>query len=174
MFTYAKLPRHERICKWCSLSIADRVIESETHALFECKLYTHLRNSLIQKLQHTPELDDTFSIPAHIRNNNITLQDSLMKLLSSNAITTDIDTADPISHHHSTKLTVHSNSNDASHHPKNIIVDPSDSKSPNFPARSYVIRAVCSFIAKLTELRREFLSASACYGNTIPTYNPVL
>ena len=156
---YENIPREERVCNWCSLSLGERIIENESHVLFNCKLYTNTRAKLVNDIIKAPDCDDTFSIPSFIHHNNITLQDSIMKLLSPNT-STSIDYNDPLHHHH---LTI-----------SGTIFDPSHTSSPNFNARSHITNSICAFFARIFDLRRTFLNESRLYGNTIPTYNEIL
>ena len=152
---YRNIPREERICSWCSMTIGARILEDECHVLFDCDLYKHLRATLITTLITAPECDDLFSIQSHILHNNLTLRQSLMKLLSPNTATSH-NQSDPLTHHHT-----------------DIKQDPALPNSKNFKTRSHFSKAICNFIANIFDWRWTLLNESRTYGNTVPTYNPI-
>ena len=45
-----RIPRTERICKWCNLSLGSKNIESENHVINDCDLYAKPRRNHIHKL----------------------------------------------------------------------------------------------------------------------------
>ena len=53
---YKNIPREQRICKWCKLTLNENRIENEHHLLFECDLYASLRSKLIQSIQKSHSL----------------------------------------------------------------------------------------------------------------------
>ncbi|NRB82002.1 MAG: reverse transcriptase family protein [Saccharospirillaceae bacterium] len=133
---YKNIPRAERLCKWCQLSLSGKFIEDESHVLYICDLYGELRTKLINSLNKSPITDDsssTFSYP-HISSPHV-LENSLMKLLSPN-VTINFDESDPLLHHH---IITNANSNSSKR-------------------RSYIINAIGSFIAKCFDKRWSFLA----------------
>ena len=46
---YKAIPREERICKWCQLTLNSKIIEDEHHVIFVCDLYSNLRSKLLKK-----------------------------------------------------------------------------------------------------------------------------
>ena len=45
-----KIPRTDRICKWCNLSLGSKTIENENHVINDCDLYAKPRRNLLHKL----------------------------------------------------------------------------------------------------------------------------
>ncbi|NRB81925.1 MAG: reverse transcriptase family protein [Saccharospirillaceae bacterium] len=135
---YKGIPREERICKWCKLSLSGKYIEDECHVLYKCDLYGELRTKLINTLNKSPNIEDSSSTSSYLHiNSPHALENSLMKLLSPN-VTTHFDEHDPLLHHH--LIT-------------NVSLDSSKLKQ-----RSYIINAIGSFIANCFEKRWSFLA----------------
>ena len=44
---YKNIPRDERLCKWCTLTLKSPKIEDENHVLYECDLYANHRTKLL-------------------------------------------------------------------------------------------------------------------------------
>ena len=53
---YRKIPRNDRICKWCSTTLNLTPIESENHFLFHCEHYLNLRIKLIETINKCSDL----------------------------------------------------------------------------------------------------------------------
>ena len=53
---YRKIPRNDRICKWCSTTLNSTPIESENHFLFHCEHYLNLRTKLIETINKCSDL----------------------------------------------------------------------------------------------------------------------
>ena len=51
---YTKTPREERTCKWCELTLGEKLLEDESHFLFSCDLYSKLRQKMMSTLTNTP------------------------------------------------------------------------------------------------------------------------
>ena len=47
---YKNLPRDQRNCKWCTVSLGSKFVEDEKHFLFECDLYSELRSTFLSDL----------------------------------------------------------------------------------------------------------------------------
>ena len=50
---YKDIPRDNRFCKWCLLTLDSKQIEDENHVLFTCDLYAPNRSKLIKTLNDT-------------------------------------------------------------------------------------------------------------------------
>ena len=134
---YKGIPRDERICKWCQISIYGNFIEDERHVLYTCDLYGELRNKLISSLNKPPNFEDPSPTFSSLNISPQTLEDSLMKLLSPN-VTMQFDKHDPLLHHH--------------------IITHVYSDSSNSKLRSNILNAIGSFIANCYERRWSFLT----------------
>ena len=51
---YKAIPRNERHCNWCKISLGEDQVEDEEHMLFRCDLYADLRSKLISTLHKIP------------------------------------------------------------------------------------------------------------------------
>ena len=87
---YTNTPRNERICKWCSLTLGEHLIESEQHFLYSCDLYSKHRACFISNLSKLPEfIQKTLSSCKHETSNfDLILDDTLNKVLPSEFICT--------------------------------------------------------------------------------------
>ena len=139
---YKNIPRDERTCKWCQLSLSGNFIEDEIHVLYNCDLYNNLRIKLLTTLNNSPASNNSPTHPVSVSSqshdpdqhiNPQILQNALMKLLSPN-VTLTIDRNDPLLHHH---------------------LSPSSTKLEK--RRSYIINAIGSFIASCFNKRCKFL-----------------
>ena len=81
---YTNTPRHERLRKWCKLSIGSKMVEDENHFLHDCDLYNDLRLKLISNLNKSPLINDIDNTNSHLQLNvnNNSLKYNLMSLLS--------------------------------------------------------------------------------------------
>ena len=107
---YTNTPRHERICKWCKLSIGSEIVEDENHFLHDCELYNDLRLKLISNLNKSPLINDTDNTNSHLQLNvnNSSLKYNLMSLLSPYTDTNITENnTNMINHHHKAILSKH-------------------------------------------------------------------
>lgn len=82
---YLNIPREERICKWCNISLSKKVVENETHVLYDCDLYGDLRNKMVKSLNQAPchTTGTTTTRPTGtITSTSLKRNHSFMKLLS--------------------------------------------------------------------------------------------
>ena len=56
---YANVPRDERICTWCNTSMGAKIVEDESHMLYECDMYEDIRAKLITRLNRSPPIQNT-------------------------------------------------------------------------------------------------------------------
>ncbi|NRB82033.1 MAG: reverse transcriptase family protein, partial [Saccharospirillaceae bacterium] len=59
---YINLPRDDRICRWCHLTVNTKVVEDEHHVLHKCDLYHHKRSVLKNLLNDTLAPDQNQNI----------------------------------------------------------------------------------------------------------------
>ena len=142
---YSKTERDERICKWCNTSMGIKIVEDESHMLFECDLYAGLRTKLITQLNKSPSIHE--SIPNYQSLNiNIsipTLKNSFMKLLSPYTVNNLTDSpTNSLNVHHKILLSKNLNS-------------PSPEIISSIHRRSYIINCVSMFICRAFEKRQK-------------------
>ena len=148
---YTNTPRENRTCKWCLLTvpnsnrisntITSKVVENESHLLFNCDLYADLRTKLLGSLNNhsltCTLINTTSSIPLPlltINNPTLNMNHSLMKLLSphSNRHFANDDLENQFTQYHT--------AND------------------NQSIRNYNMNAIATYIAKCFEKRWTFLT----------------
>ena len=136
---YKNIPRAERFCKWCQISLSANLVENESHMLYTCDMYCELRTKLVNTLNNSPNSNDSPSTSHIIVSSPLHLENSLMILLSPH-VTTHFEETDPLMHHHLTTIC------NAKPH------------SLKVKQRSYIMNTIGSFIAKCFDKRWSFLS----------------
>ena len=143
---YNKTPRDLRTCTWCKLSMGVNTLETEKHLLYECDLYSGLRNKLVTKLNNAPQ----HSLDSHpqLNVNLQSLKDNLVNLLSpyshSDPVNMDLNAYNL---HHNTKNT----KLQARTHTQTL-------NSELEKRRAYIITCICSFIYRAMDKRHKYLS----------------
>ena len=99
------IPRQERHCRWCKLSMNAETIEDEDHLLHKCDLYSSIRQTTLNMLSEKFSLDfsDTTNFMA-LLNNNSSLNKSHIQ-----STTTPTETLQHITQHHSDQPTSNNN-----------------------------------------------------------------
>ena len=133
---YRNIPREDRICKWCLLTMGSRTVEDEAHVLYSCDLYSDVRNKLINTLKRAPSNNQNIALNII---NTSSINRSFMKLLSP---CTTGDNDDYLTQHHT---------------PPN-----SNRFSPEFKQyeqlRSYINNCLCAFVDRCLDKHQKFHS----------------
>ena len=139
---YLNLPRDERVCTWCKTTLGLNIIEDETHTLFDCDLYSTLRNKLIDSINKYSKEDQTGELPTQSPAENETiithsnLKDNLMHLLSPNCPKTNNTSTSNIS----------------------TFINRPTSNNPE--RRTRVINSICTYLLKSSEERKKLLDSA--------------
>ena len=147
---YTNTPRHERICKWCKLSIGSEMVEDEHHFLHDCDLYNDLRLKLISNLNKSPLINNTDNTDSHLQLNinNSSLKYNLMSLLSPYTDTNITENnTNMINHHHKAILNKHIRQNMGS-----------DESKSSVQRHSFILNCVSTFMYRAIEKRQKFMS----------------
>ena len=130
---YSNIPRENRSCKWCLLTLSSNIIEDEPHLLYDCDLYAELRTKLSNTIRNYVSNNSNLVPPLYINlNSNYSL---LMTLLSPHT-STEFKNYNQIYHH------IHQTNN--AHNNQSL--------------RSDIICAITSYIAKCFEKRWVFVA----------------
>ena len=132
---YVNIPRKERICIWCKTTLGQNIIEDEKHTLFDCDLYSTIRNNLIDNLNKYRE--ERCPLISHSN-----LKDYLMQNLSPHCSPTN-------------NIAFSSSNINSLNNPPQL----NDNKSPDV-RRACSINSICTYIFKSSENRKK-LSESA-------------
>lgn len=139
---YSNIPRDERFCKWCLLSMNVHIIEDEKHVLFQCDLHSKARYKFINDLSKAPsdtEIGRQLAL-------NITLntpESYLMHLISPNVQSINELDHDKFIQHHKIPM----NKNNPEYEP---LVN----------LRSHICNTACAFINRCFENRKIFIKDS--------------
>ena len=157
---YKNIPRENRSCKWCNLTLGTNVIENENHMLFNCDLYSNLRNKLVNTLHKTPFKDDQKTLIDSFNSIQLSsLHDTFTKLQSPpelSLLESDTEETDSMYNHF---LVITNTSTTTSHtHPtKNVkTTQPIDFEHAT-KIRSYIHNALASFVSRCFDKRWAFL-----------------
>ena len=143
---YLNLPRDERICTWCKTTLGQNIVEDEKHTLFECDLYSNLRNKLINNLNKFGKEGRSNNSPSF--NNHTSkisysnLEDNLMQILS------------PYCTNNNSSSTWNIDSLKVNNPPQ-----PHNTISPN-ERRACLITSICTYILKSSEERKKLLESA--------------
>ena len=141
---YSNIPREERICKWCSLTKGDKIMEDEMHVLYHCDHYVDERNKLIHLIKQAPSSTEVGRL---ITSNFdiISLRETFMMLISrftespSNISQSESNRYDCFIHLHS-------------------LINPKDPSFKLFiELRSYISKLACKYISRCFEKRSKFI-----------------
>ena len=142
---YKNIPREDRICKWCKITLNANVVENEDHVLFSCDLYSNHRRKLINtirkcrpkimqcKINHPFE---TLSF-SNLNSQLFTIQSKCKSFILDNCnCITDSETP----------LEASGSSTSNHNHDKNTLLN----------ASSYILNAISTFIGKCFDKRSAF------------------
>ena len=139
---YKDIPRDQRLCKWCQLTLNDKRLENERHLLFECDLYATLRSKLIQSIHKSGSKLISYGNISSVNN-------------TSNNLFKDIKLSNLSSYF----FQLHSPAIDKDHSNTTTQLESQDEKknSTDPQVASYISNAISTFIGKCFDKRWAFL-----------------
>ena len=151
---YINLPRDERVCTWCKTTLGLNVVEDEKHTLFDCDLYSKLRNKLIDNLNKYSTEDHTRMSSTQAEQKSIithsNLKVNLMHILSPYCSKPDNSSL--------------SNTNIFKSPPK-----------PNSPTenerRTRLINSICTYLMKSSQERKKLLDSARDLNHATSSVN---
>ena len=159
---YSNIPRNERICKWCDLTTSNKIIEDESHVLYDCDLYSNLRDKMLRSLGNAPWEENGHHSLTH---SELKYEHGLMKLLSPHSPPCEQCHDDP-----TCTPTCPDSDCTCKCHSLGIWEDhPQHHNSPQHEnLRPYILNTLCAFIGRCFDKRWKFIGDAKKERNRKP------